>query len=93
MADTVRLRNIGGVPLHVPTLGPGDDGRGQLVVGGEVVEVPARLLHHQLACTGVDREFVAAEGAWVDRECFGCLAWPEQTWQVETTTKTKTAKE
>jgi hypothetical protein len=86
MADTVRLRNIGGVPLHIPVLNH------RLVAADEVVEIPARLLHHQAACTGIDREYVPAEGAWADRECPGCLQWPEQTWQVETT-KTKTAKE
>jgi len=78
MAETVRLRNVSEVALHVAAL------NGRLVEAGAVVEIPARMRHHQLACTGVDRGFVPEKGTWEDRDCPGCLVWPEETWQVET---------
>ncbi len=80
MAETVRLRNVSGMPLHVATL------NGRLVDADAVVEIPARMLHHQLACTGIDRSFVPDKGTWEDGQCPGCLVWPEETWQVEAKT-------
>lgn len=83
MADTVKLRNIGDQDLHVAQL----DGR--LVEKDCLVEIPAKLLHHQRACTGTGRVFVPDKGTWEDQDCPGCLEWPQATWKVETASKAK----
>lgn len=86
MAETVRLRNTSGVDLHVAVL------NNRLVAADETVEIPARLIEHQMACTGIDREYVPAEGTWRERDCPGCLTWPQETWRVQAT-KAKSSTE
>lgn len=86
MADTVRIRNISDQDLHIAVL------HGRLVKADCVTEIPARLLNHQPACDGTTRAFDPDTGTWPEKPCEGCLAWPEETWKVETTSTSAKAK-
>lgn len=86
MADVVRLRNVSKQALEVDQMG------GQVVEPDCVIDIPASLLTHQRGCDGTDRSFDPETGSWPERDCKGCLHWPEETWKVESA-PTTTAKD